>query len=297
MPENDALQEAELYMAYGLFDQAAALLDAARKRDPARRDLLLKLVDVCFMWGNKDAFLKAAQDVSDVRAQGPAGDWDKVLIMGRQLAPEHALFQEMPSAPRDAGGMDLNLEGGQNLIDFDVFDEPASPPPPPLAPAAEALPAELDLSVDDPLEQAPSVAGKQRAEPQLRSQLEADIPAIDRTAEININDLDLGGVDFDLGDGALDDSRVLRALQDAPSPAAPAGAPADDLGEAAPATADGRPLDSATLSEVGTKLDLARAYIDMGDPSGARSILDEVLQEGSAAQRQEARRMIDAIPG
>ena len=276
VPENDALQEAELYMAYGLFDQAAALLEAARKRDPARRDLLLKLVDVCFMWGNKDAFLKAAQDVSDVRAQGPAGDWDKILIMGRQLAPEHALFQEMPSAPRDAGGMDLNLEGGQNLIDFDVFDEPAPPPPP----AAESLPVELDLSIDDPLEQAPSVAGAQRAEPQLRSQLDADIPAVDRTAEININDLDLGGVDFDLGDGALDDSRVLRALQDAP-----------------PATADGRPLDAATLSEVGTKLDLARAYIDMGDPSGARSILDEVLQEGSAAQRQEARRMIDAIPG
>ena len=38
----------------------------------------------------------------------------------------------------------------------------------------------------------------------------------------------------------------------------------------------------ATMSEVGTKLDLARAYMDMGDPEGARSILDEVLQEGSA---------------
>ena len=33
------------------------------------------------------------------------------------------------------------------------------------------------------------------------------------------------------------------------------------------------------MSEVGTKLDLARAYIDMGDPEGARSILDEVLKE------------------
>ena len=37
----------------------------------------------------------------------------------------------------------------------------------------------------------------------------------------------------------------------------------------------------ATMSEVGTKLDLARAYMDMGDPEGARSILDEVLQEGN----------------
>jgi len=52
-----------------------------------------------------------------------------------------------------------------------------------------------------------------------------------------------------------------------------------------------------TMSEVGTKLDLARAYMDMGDPDGARSILREVLQEGSANQRQEAQRLIDSIPG
>jgi pilus assembly protein FimV len=52
----------------------------------------------------------------------------------------------------------------------------------------------------------------------------------------------------------------------------------------------------ATMSEVGTKLDLARAYMDMGDPEGARSILDEVLGEGNAAQRQEAERLIGSLP-
>jgi len=51
-----------------------------------------------------------------------------------------------------------------------------------------------------------------------------------------------------------------------------------------------------TLSEVGTKLDLARAYVDMGDPEGARSILDEVLQEGSAEQKQEAERLMAGLP-
>ena len=45
------------------------------------------------------------------------------------------------------------------------------------------------------------------------------------------------------------------------------------------------------MSEVGTKLDLARAYMDMGDPDGARSILTEVLQEGSVSQKQEAQRL------
>jgi pilus assembly protein FimV len=56
-------------------------------------------------------------------------------------------------------------------------------------------------------------------------------------------------------------------------------------------------LEPVTLSEVGTKLDLARAYVDMGDPDGARNILNEVLTEGSASQKQEAQRLIESLPG
>ena len=56
-------------------------------------------------------------------------------------------------------------------------------------------------------------------------------------------------------------------------------------------------LEPVTMSEVGTKLDLARAYVDMGDPEGARSILEEVLKEGSASQKQEAQRLLDSLPG
>ncbi|HVY82077.1 MAG TPA: FimV/HubP family polar landmark protein, partial [Steroidobacteraceae bacterium] len=56
-------------------------------------------------------------------------------------------------------------------------------------------------------------------------------------------------------------------------------------------------LEPVTMSEVGTKLDLARAYMDMGDPEGARNILEEVMQEGSVAQKQEAQRLIESLPG
>jgi len=55
-------------------------------------------------------------------------------------------------------------------------------------------------------------------------------------------------------------------------------------------------LEPVTMSEVGTKLDLARAYMDMGDPDGARNILEEVLHEGSAAQKQEAKRLMESLP-
>ncbi|MDZ7770016.1 MAG: FimV/HubP family polar landmark protein [Woeseiaceae bacterium] len=55
--------------------------------------------------------------------------------------------------------------------------------------------------------------------------------------------------------------------------------------------------DARTMTEVGTKLDLARAYVDMGDPGGARNILEEVLEEGDASQRQQAQQLLDTLPG
>ncbi|AYG44151.1 LysM peptidoglycan-binding domain-containing protein [Pseudomonas sp. Leaf58] len=47
--------------------------------------------------------------------------------------------------------------------------------------------------------------------------------------------------------------------------------------------------------EVATKLDLARAYIDMGDNQGARDILDEVVKDGDNNQRQEAEDMLSRL--
>jgi pilus assembly protein FimV len=46
----------------------------------------------------------------------------------------------------------------------------------------------------------------------------------------------------------------------------------------------------AGTDEVATKLDLAQAYIDMGDNDGARDILNEVLTEGDEKQRGEPRK-------
>lgn len=47
--------------------------------------------------------------------------------------------------------------------------------------------------------------------------------------------------------------------------------------------------------EIATKLDLARAYIDMGDVDGARDILDEVMQEGGDNQKAEASELLSQI--
>ncbi|HKB47239.1 MAG TPA: FimV/HubP family polar landmark protein, partial [Ktedonobacterales bacterium] len=88
-----------------------------------------------------------------------------------------------------------------------------------------------------------------------------------------------GGLDLDVGSATVPDT-TFAATQRLSS---------EDL-----ALPD---LEPVTMSEVGTKLDLARAYMDMGDPDGARNILEEVLAEGSAAQKQEAQRLMESLPG
>ena len=51
-----------------------------------------------------------------------------------------------------------------------------------------------------------------------------------------------------------------------------------------------------TASEVRTKLELARTFLDMGDPASARHMLDEVMEEGDSALKQEAQQLIDSMP-
>lgn len=51
----------------------------------------------------------------------------------------------------------------------------------------------------------------------------------------------------------------------------------------------------AGTDECATKLDLARAYVDMEDIDGAKELLQEVVQEGNDAQKQEAKDLMDKL--
>jgi FimV-like protein len=101
-------------------------------------------------------------------------------------------------------------------------------------------------------------------------------------------DLDLGGGTYPGNNGKLDLDVGTATVPDAAF-AATQRLASEDL-----ALPD---LEPVTMSEVGTKLDLARAYMDMGDPDGARNILEEVMSEGSPAQKQEAQRLMESLPG
>src|SRR5690606_5549775 len=141
-------------------------------------DLKLKLLEVFFVWGNKDQFLQTARDLARTRDTAPPGEWEKVIIMGKQLAPEDALFhQSAGNAPQTS--VDLNLEGGQNLVDFDLpadnagdgvdinlGDETST-----LKPLEEE--AGLDFTFDEEplrgLDDAPTATTRQMVQPELES--------------------------------------------------------------------------------------------------------------------------------
>ena len=168
----------------------------------------------------------------------------------------------------------------------------------PVAVAAEPTQADddflLELADVDFAEQSAAVVAAEEeiaALPDL-ADLEHELQAMDDVSSAE-QDLDAAFDEF------LAQSEVAAAAVAEPAAAAPAAElPAlDEFDlEAAPALTGNEDFNFlADTDETATKLDLARAYIDMGDADGARDILDEVLKEGNASQQQEAREMMGRI--
>ncbi|HEV2271291.1 MAG TPA: FimV/HubP family polar landmark protein [Steroidobacteraceae bacterium] len=450
LDQGDPLAEADFHMAYGLYDQAADLIRIAIGREPERRDLKLKLLEVFFVWGNKEQFLQTARELADTRAEAAPGEWEKIVIMGKQLAPEDPLFTGGAAVSGAASaGVDLDLAGGQGDIDtgldFDVasgrtgshaqgldldigsalgdgesavtVEQPGTATDRNMAlldthtdnattgttremtqtlPGGDEEPGLYGAEIEGPTIEQPALHVSDQ--PTIRQKVETALKQSggEQTAELAIDDLglDLGG--FEAAEAAggeatelspevspegptlvagMDEHsrRLIEQASHRPEEAVPeptgttnawqideseleavlsegdgqtngrdAGATSRlaaldashgvdyELGDAEPEpdhSANGSGLDldvgtatvpdtaftatqklsaddlalpdlePVTMSEVGTKLDLARAYMDMGDPEGARNILEEVMHEGSTAQRQEAERLMESLPG
>jgi pilus assembly protein FimV len=331
LDESDPLSEADFHMAYGLYDQAADLMQKAIQRDPERRDYRLKLLEIHFAAGNREAFVSEASALRDQIGEAPDKDWDNVVIMGRQIAPDEGLFT---GAAASAGAsVDIDLAGGggesSESTDMDVFGEGG----------------DQDLSREGQ-EAEPALAGGEEND----NSLDFELPELEEAgtgesaqaaAEPESAD---EGLEFDLGDFALDAGEEQSSSGEAGPEAAPetveASGEENEVGtnsqtdfdraleelsafvdtnvpEGEQPTAEGAATEVAeetsssadfalddeeladeeegSIGEVGTKLDLARAYIDMGDPDGARSILEEVMEEGNDEQKREAQELLGQV--
>ncbi|MEQ8206959.1 MAG: FimV/HubP family polar landmark protein, partial [Woeseia sp.] len=109
LDQSDPVAEADFHMAYGLYDQAADLINGALAIEPNRTDLLAKLSEIYFVWGNRDGFVDASSRLDSALGDGDRGVWDKIVIMGQQIAPDHDMFTNA-SAAGATREVDLDFE-------------------------------------------------------------------------------------------------------------------------------------------------------------------------------------------
>ena len=314
--EVDPLSEADVYIAYGRYQQAEELIKQAIERFPEREELKQKLLEIYFSAKKGDEYTKLAQELHNegLESSNP-GAWSKVASMGKELNPTHVLFAGAAgvagsSLVGDDDLEDLGLDLGEDFAEISQADEPAQPEK--IDEPSEDLDS-MDLSGLDNLDEIESEnlgvdmsldsdfldnmeSAAEAGAPEMMELDEGDLelPAGDLQAEEAPAD---EGVSLDLGDSDSLDSmdldsieRELEGLSEGleTEEEEPLELPAEESGEEIS-------LDLDTTDEVTTKLDLARAYIDMGDSEGAKSILEEVVNEGNDQQKEEAQELINGI--
>ncbi|GAA0888396.1 hypothetical protein GCM10009121_12770 [Rhodanobacter soli] len=222
-------------------------------------DIGLHLELVTLYYSRRDVeHFEAAAEAMHAHVTDPEQDeWQDVLHMGEDLVPGHPLFDHHaePVAHDDA-----EARGEFNIDDYaDEGDAPtvvSSMPPLPSSGPKRVSEYNFNFDLTHPAaEPAPSPAA------------------------------------------ASDDATVVAPLaSDRLASAEPAADWHFDEADSAHQTADeGHDLGEFNDDPVDTKLDLARAYIDMGDAEGARAMLGEVVKEGSQMQKDVAKRLLDSL--
>jgi pilus assembly protein FimV len=327
--EVDPISEADVYLAYGRHQQAEDILREAMVKTPDRHELKLKMLEVYFAAKNRNAFEKQAEELHTALGNESDPLWAKAVTMGHQLCPDNELFGgvsvdtlkeklggEVSAAEEDLLDFDFDLDsselaGGTETeaveeLDFESelesamaseadqgldFDMDFESPGKPAATKTEAKPSagraenaldfdvsSLDFNLDQVEQEAKSTEKHGAIDFDMGSLETAAEPAAEETAP----EIDLGDLTFDEGEAAVsEESTVGAGLEEASL--------GETLGEDLGADIFGE------VDEVGTKLDLAKAYVDMGDSEGARSILGEVLEEGNDSQKQQARELMAQI--
>ncbi|MCA0894864.1 FimV/HubP family polar landmark protein [Microbulbifer agarilyticus] len=209
-----------------------------------------------------------------------------------------------PAAAEDFALDELMNDGELDLdsLDLDSSMETSEPAAEEAAavPAAESDDAGLDFDLDLTPMEGGDQSSNESATDDLGVSLEDDLGSLD------LDSIDLG--DIDLGDAGLAETPAVEspaaaqdldlAVMDAPASAQPAADTTEDLADLS-FDLEGD-LDSELnllegSDEVSTKLELAQAYLDMGDKEGAREILGEVVDESAGEHQQRAKEMLERM--
>ena len=320
--EIDPIAEADVYMAYGRDAQAEEILREALAKDSSRQAIRLKLLEIYANRKDARAFEAAANELhAATGGRGP--DWEKAANLGLSIDPTNTLYGGKPSAGMTTTRMaavaapdtDTTQQAGPVNIDFDIGGVTSTTPPPDInldagTPSqAGAAPAGLDfdlglggdkLAQESPIAAIPAAPAAPAADSGLMS-IDFNLPASEAPAQTApepapaASNTDLGAIDFDIGLPGSTEAKAEPKTEAAPkAPAIELGAISLDLGAPGGGNGSGGAPD-ARWQEVATKLDLAKAYEEMGDKDGARELLKEVVKEGDTAQQQQAQTMLQTL--
>jgi pilus assembly protein FimV len=321
-------------MAYGRDAQAEEILKEALQKDPNRQAVRVKLLEIYAARKDLKAFETTAGEIYAATG-GQGAEWQKAVELGRQTDPTNPMYggsgRPAPAAAAvlaDAGAaavmtataatpefaVELGGERAPAGLDFDLgatAKGPAAAPDIALDITSEA-PADLgfDLNlgeVDKPAEEATdfSPSGTFIMDAATKKAVSDMVEAQSKSGALAL-DFELPGATAAPGKAAFDQTTKLKVSQPVDTsldfrldePGKPVTGPVDlsgisfDLGTSGVQSM--APVDTQ-WQEVATKLDLAKAYEEMGDRDGARELLNEVLKEGDAAQQQQARQMLEAL--
>lgn len=211
-----------------------------------------------------------------------------------------------------SGGIDFDFDLG--IPEPDLSPETAAQQPPEInADVANAAGLDFDLDLGSPAEVVTDALGREETD-FARSASSQNV--VDLTSDLTA--FSAGGVAEGVGDLKIDfdlelDGAPAAAVPTATAPASePQGLSANqpmdgtdmdfdfDLNDLQPevvagAEVSGQAAGEIDNSEAETKLELAQAYVEMGDLDGARELFNEVVNEGSSAQRAKAQARLDQL--
>jgi len=303
--EVDPIAEADVYMAYGRDTQAEEILREALQKDAKRTAVHSKLLEIYANRRDVTSFEQTALKLKSL-TNGFGPEWDKAVALGRSIDPQNGLYggSGVPAAAAPAAAaaaaapnLDFDLSAATSsyqsvsLPEFSI-DEPKAPPPSGLdfdfdaAPAAAAgASAKSDFSPGGTL-----IMGERPGERTVTSvDFNLDTTGSSEAKSAGAAPSANGGLDFDI---SLD----LGGEEKKPEPDKTA-APLDlssislDLGIAGEPSGSPAGTDPK-WQEVATKLDLAKAYEEMGDKDGARELLNEVMKDGDSVQKGQAQQLL-----
>ena len=300
--EVDPIAEAEVYIAYGRETQAEEILREALKRQPERQAIRLKLLEIYS--GRKDtvAFGQMAREMHDMTG-GLNEEWSKVVQMGAALDPDNALYGDgtadlaapspVASPAADVGGMAAAVAAG--VAGMAAAAEPQHAEPE--APAVSSPSMDEGLAFDGGYNK-PAAEAESKPVQTFQSTRSGPLSAM---PGVELPSLDLDApLDLDEGPSTVTDLNIDTTITESLDMGHASGGEGDGLGaiglDLSPSTISGPITMSGAASsqwqEMASKLDLASAYVEIGDKEGARELLEEVINGGDAAQQQRARELL-----